>query len=234
MRKLILMTAAACLACTGLAQAAMINEFVANDSSTDDHEFIELCGNPGESLDGLAIFLIEGESSAGTIDRIIDLNGYALGASGKFLIGDPNVNPDLEMAPGWIENGGNNILLVMNWNASVGDDIDTDDDCVEDVGVSIGEIVDGIGYGNVGDCINYFGIPSIGPDGIYDPAGGARCDDCAGDWNIICLDGTEPGGGPCLGDDGYLVPNATPGEVNACTPVADEPESWGSLKSMYR
>lgn len=227
----------------GSAGAVLVNEFVANDISTDDYEFIELCGDPGESLGNLTVVLIEGETSKGTIDRIIPLAGYTMGANGYFVIGDPLVNPDLEMAAGWIENGGNNILLLADFDAEqfpVGTDIDAEDDCIADF--SIGTVVDGVGYGygyEAADCITYYGIPDLGPDGTYDPAGGARCDDCdeAGEWYMICMNGTQPesdGGIECLEDDGYYIGWATPGAPNDCSPVSNEGSTWGDLKAQYR
>jgi hypothetical protein len=244
MRKImftVLMTA--CLAFVGAANAVVINEWVSNDTSTDDREFIELCGMPGESLDGLTIVLVEGEGTgSGIIDKIISLNGYVVNAMGYFVIGDAAVNPDLELAAGWIENGGNNILLLADFDEQlypIGTDIDAEDDCVADF--SIGTVVDGVGYGRPDlvppDCIVYYGIVGVGPDGSYDPAGGARCDDCdaiGGEWYIICLNGTEPTDPGCTVADGYYISYATPGASNACAPVSNEASSWGGVKSMYR
>jgi hypothetical protein len=222
------------------AHAAYINEFVANDTGPDDREFVELCGVPGAVLDGLTLVLIEGDitSNPGVIDEAVDLTGYTMGQNSKFVIGGAAVNPDLEMPDGWIENGGNNILLVENFSAQVDDDVDLDDDCVVDLGVDIGTITDGIGTGrpNEGDCVTYFGIPAIGPDGSFDPAGGALCDDCdyvTPEWLIICLDGTDPTSDPCT-QPPYRVSRATPGEPNLCAPAPLERSSWGSLKSRYR
>ncbi len=242
MRKIMLtVLMAACLAIAGAANAVVINEWVSNDISGDDHEFIELCGNPGESLDGLTIVLVEGEgASSGLIDNIISLNGYSVGATGYFVVGDAAVNPDLELADGWIENGGNNILLLADFDAGlypIGTDIDADGDCVADF--SIGTVVDGVGYGipDSGDCMTYYGITGVGPDGSYDPAGGARCDDCdavGGEWYIICLNGTESTGSGCTVEDGYYVSYATPGATNACSTVANQESTWGGVKDMYR
>jgi hypothetical protein len=229
----------------GTAQAVMINEWVSNDVSTDDYEFIELCGMPNESLDGLVVVLVEGEGSpaAGTIDRIIDLAGYSVGVSGYFVMGDAAVSPDLVLGAGFIENGGNNILLLSGFNAAlfpVGTDIDGDDDCVADF--PIGTVIDGVGYGygsSAADCAYYYGIPTVGPDGTFDPAGGARCDDCdfnGGQWFMICLNGTEPPptGTACLEADGYFIAFATPGAPNDCSPVPADQTTWGGLKELYK
>jgi hypothetical protein len=212
------------------AAGVTLNEWVSNDISSDDYEFIELIGEPATSLDGYSVALIEGEGTgAGVIDRVIDLTGYSIGASGLFVIGDPLVSPDLEMAPGFIENGGNNIILVQDIQQSQGTDIDTDDDGVEDL--AIGTVVDAVGYGSAGDYITYYGAVPVGPDGSYDPAGGAIC---YGVWVITCLDGTEPAGPGCALPD-YEVGYATPGLINDCLqPTATDDASWGAIKALYK
>ncbi len=234
MRKLLLISALVVCFVPATSGAVVINEWVSNDISTDDYEFIELCGTPGESLDGLSVILIEGESSKGMIDRVVGLTGYSIGANGYFVIGDPNVLPDIEMAPGFIENGGNTIVLVSGLLQPLGTDIDTDDDCVEDL--PIGTVIDAVSYGYgyaAADCITYYGAVPVGPDGNYDPAGGARCCDCTGEWAMICLNGTEPTGPGC--EDPYLVGFATPGAPNDCfVPTATEDASWTGVKAMYR
>lgn len=243
MRKVMISIMALAVICFGfgVANAVMINEWVSNDLSTDDYQFIELCGDPGESLDGLTIVMVEGEGTgAGLIDYVFDLTGYSITASGLFVMGNANVLPDYQIDGGFLENGGNNILLVQGFNSTEGTDIDVDDDCVADF--SIGTIVDGVGYGygyGAADCITYYGIPDVGPDGTYDPAGGARCDHCdliGGEWFMICINGTEPGptGSECLEADGYYIGWATPGQTNDCSPVPTENNSWGGLKSQYR
>jgi hypothetical protein len=235
MKKLLLALAVICLMAPA-SYALVINEWVSNDISTDDYEFIELCGTPNDVLDGLSIILIEGEGTGkGTIDRVIDLTGYALDANGYFVVGDPNVSPDIEMGAGFIENGGNTIVLVYGLQQAQGTDIDTDDDCIEDL--PIGTVIDAVGYGygyEADDCITYYGAVPVGPDGSYDPAGGARCCDCIGGWFMICLDGTEPTGPGCSLPD-YEVGYATPGGPNDCLSVSSvEPAHWGGIKALYR
>jgi len=233
MKKLLLIAFAVCIAAP--AYGVQINEWVSNDISTDDFEFIELYGNPGEDLTGLSIILIEGESSKGMVDQVISLDGYFTDAAGYFVVGDPLVSPDLEMSPGWIENGGNNIILVDGLEADVAagvTDVDLEDDCVEDR--TIGTIVDAVGYGygyEAADCITYYGAVPVGPDGNYDPAGGALC---CGYWAMICLDGTEPTGDGC-GLPDYEVGYATPGGPNDClAPSAVDNSTWGGVKALYR
>ena len=234
MKKLLLTLSLVCLLAPA-SQALLINEWVSNDISTDDHEFIELCGIPEDILDGLSIILIEGEGTGkGTIDRVIDLTGYALDANGYFVIGDAAVSPDITMADGFIENGGNSIILVYGLQQAQGTDIDTDDDCLEDL--PIGTVIDAVGYGrpDQGDCMTYYGAVPVGPDGSYDPAGGARCSDCVGDWYLICLDGTEPNGPGCSIPE-YQVGYATPGAANDCLePSSVDNTYWGGIKSLYR
>jgi hypothetical protein len=232
MKKLLLLALAVCVAAP--AYGLQINEWVSNDISTDDYEFIELYGSPFEDLTGLTIILIEGESTKGMVDQAISLDGYSTDAAGYFVVGDALVLPDLELTPGWIENGGNTILLVRDLEADVVagvTDVDVDDDCVEDR--TIGTIVDGVGYGfgyAAADCIYYGAVP-VGPDGSYDPAGGAWC---CGAWTMICLDGTEPTGPGCALPD-YEVDYATPGGPNNCLgPTAVDNSTWGGVKALYR
>jgi hypothetical protein len=227
---LIVLTIAVGLAGATGAAGVTLNEWVSNDIGSDDHEFIELLGEPATSLDGYSVALIEGEGTgAGTIDRVIDLTGYSIGASGFFVIGDPLVSPDLEMSTGFIENGGNNIILVQDILQAQGTDIDTDDDGVEDL--PIGTVVDAVGYGSVGDHITYYGAVPVGPDGSYDPAGGAVCYSV---WEMICLNGTEASGPGCALPD-YEVGYATPGAINDCLqPTATDDASWGTIKALYK
>ncbi len=236
MRKQLLILALVVCFVPTAGSAVVINEWVSNDTSTDDYEFIELCGTPLESLDGLSVALIEGEGTGkGTVDRIVDLTGYSIGAGGYFVIGDPNVSPDIEMSPGFIENGGNTIVLVDGITVGTGTDIDTDDDCIEDM--SIGTVIDAVGYGygySGDDCATYYGAVALGPDGTYDPAGGARCCDCTGEWGLVCMAATEPGGTACSAPD-YVVAWATPGAANDCfDPTATDNPSWTGVKAMYK
>jgi hypothetical protein len=235
MKKLLMV----CLASLCLATSAFalnINEFCANDVSTDDQEFIELTGDPGMSLNGYSIVLIEGEGTGkGVVDKIISLSGYTMPADGYFVIGDALTTPDLTQTAGFIENGGNNIILFQGTLAVVvGNDIDTDDDCVADVELGTGTVVDGVGYGynSADDCCTYYGIPAVGPDVTYDPAAAGLC---CGVWEMICLNHTEIPGLDCTGTGVYGITYVSPGAANLCVnPSAVEPSTWGGVKSMYK
>jgi hypothetical protein len=235
MKKLILV----CLATLGLATsgyALSLNEFCANDISTDDQEFIELVGDPGMSLTGYSIILIEGEGTGkGVVDNIISLAGFTMPADGYFVVGDALTNPDKTMTAGFIENGGNNIILFQGTvGVSVGNDIDTNDDCVADLVLGTGTVVDAVGYGynSADDCITYYGAIPVGPDVTYDPAAAGVC--CSG-WEMICLNHTEVPGIDCSGTGTYGITYVSPGAANLCVdPSAVEQSTWGSVKALYK
>lgn len=234
--------AVAAFATTAGAQSLSLNEFVLNDSSTDDHEFVEICGPAGFDLTGYSIVLIEGEgSSTGLIDRNFALTG-TIGASGFYTIGDAAVSPD-QVKGDTMENGGATILLVQGFSGSLGFDVDTDNDGNAD-GPFPGQIVDLIGTGrpSQGDAV-YYGAQQLGPDtgnggtSDFDVAGGARCGDCDGTWGFICLSGTEPTGTGCDVNNAFNPYNqefATPGMGNGCGTVSVEASTWGQAKSSYR
>jgi len=225
----------------------LINEWASNNPGTDEWEFVELVGVPFTLLDNLSIVLIEGEGSGkGVVDRIIDLTGYTIPDDGYFVIGDANVNPDLQMPINFIENGGNNILLVEGVSVTVNQDIDVDDDGIEDMPIGLA-VFDGVGYGTPTgpdpDAITYCGAWPVGPDYQYDPAAGARCSifwcTQVPIWATLCMAGTIPGG--VCDFAGYDVEFATPGAPNACSagPVSVgeaglELSTWGRIKATYR
>ncbi|MBZ0266535.1 hypothetical protein K8I85_00130 [bacterium] len=229
-----LVVVGASLALAAAASAQTLNEVVSNDISTDDHEFVEICAQPGTDMGGLTLVEIEGDatSSTGTIDKAIALGGV-VGASGFFTIGHAAITCADMLLDASIENGGKTILLVSGFSASVGMDIDANDDGIADG--PIGTILDAVGMGSVGD-LTYYGAPFVGPDGSFDPAGVARCGDCDGDWGMICLDGTEPTGTACTlgGDPAYVEDFASPCAANSCGTVSVDESSWGGTKALYR
>nr|WP_246414156.1 ExeM/NucH family extracellular endonuclease [Microbacterium thalassium] len=162
--------------------------------STDstDVEYLELYGTPGASLAGLSILDVEGdiESPQGRIDRRLDLPSDAvLGPNGYYLIANTltadtyGVAPDLEIANNFFENSTSTVALVQT--ASLGTKAvgDLVDDTIT--------VVDGFAStdGGAGDA-GYFGLPVLGPDGSYFPAGWGRVvagvdTDTAADWELL-------------------------------------------------
>jgi hypothetical protein len=220
----------------------VLNEIVVNDVSTDTHEFFEICGDPGSSLTGLTLVVIEGEGTpAGTIDIAIGLTGV-VPANGLYVLGTAALGcQNQTMSANVVENGGETILLVSGFSSSVGTDVDPENDGVANF--SIGTIVDGLGFRlpSSGD-LTYYGVQNLGPDtgtdgtANFDVAGAARCADCTGAWGIICLDGTE--GAPVCDTNNpftdYNVSNATPCGPNACPPISVDQSTWGGVKGKYR
>jgi hypothetical protein len=237
-----LLSAACVLGLPSPGLAVSLNEVVVNDVSTDDREYVEICGTPGESLTAYRLVVIEGEGTGkGVIDVAIALTGV-VPANGLYVVGDAGVTcANQTMAASTLENGGETILLVLGFTGSVGMDVDANDDCVAEG--SIGTIVDGIGFAvpSSGDC-TYYGVPVLGPDkgsdGLqnFDVAAAGRCGDCTGGWSMICLDGTEgaPVCAPNPANPDYIITHATPCAVNACPPISVEETSWGLIKGAYR
>lgn len=126
------------------AQSMFISEMFWNQVGADQGgEFIELQGPANGSLAGHYVVIMDGDAtSAGAVDKVIDLGTYSFGANGLLLIRDTadvllpgpdfltnvvifDFNPD-------IENGTNTILFGFGTPPAVGDDIDVDNDGVVD------------------------------------------------------------------------------------------------------
>jgi len=208
--------------CAQVATPILINEVLADPDGSDTKEYVELLGPPSAPLDGLWLVVIEGQTaSKGGIDAAIDLTGYTIPPDGYFVLGDAGLSdpppplfdpPDLLLgASNSFENGSQTLLLVENYEAPPGDDVDADKDGTADG--TIGTIVDAVGLvGGYGypDYAVYFGAPEVGPQAGAFPGGVARIPtgvdtDTAADWSFLSrlLDGSD-GGKP-----------ATPGWANA-------------------
>lgn len=66
----------------------LLNEIVVNPQGADEpFEFIELKGNPGNTLNNIYVCVFEGDSaSAGNCDLVIPINNITLGSNGLLLI----------------------------------------------------------------------------------------------------------------------------------------------------
>jgi hypothetical protein len=223
----VLCAALVVLALPASADFLVINEAFTSMTGTDTQEYVELCGTPGMDLSSYSLITIEGDSPAsGLVDKRWNLSGV-MPADGFFVIGCNAVaNVDLAIgASDQFENGSETILLVQNCTVATGTDVDTDNNCVEEIGV--GTVVAGVAFNDAGagDC-TYFGAFVSPPDGTFRAAGIARCTDCVGDFRIMCFNIT--------GCDVALYSNATPGVPNDCPFVGTEDTSWGSVKNLFR
>jgi hypothetical protein len=207
-----------------IAGAATINEIRVDQAGTDDDEYFELLGQPGESLDGLTYITIgDGTGGSGVIEAVVDLSGLSIPADAHFLAVEATYTAacgdvaDL-VADINFENSDNvTHMLVTNFTGAPGDDVDIDEDGV----------IENPLWDSIVDCIALIETPgtgeftycgnTVGPDGTYAVAHAVVCD---GYWNVGAFD-------LCVLD--------TPGfpNVDACV-VSTEETSFGSLKSLYR
>jgi endonuclease/exonuclease/phosphatase family metal-dependent hydrolase len=190
----------------------LINEVSLRQAApTETLEFIELQGAAGQSLSGLSVVVIEGEAgqNPGRVDAVWALSG-AMPAGGYYLLGDSALSPDWTIGGSSVlENGTQTILLVQNTTATLGEDVDTNDDGTADV--TIGTIKDSIALRDAAaGGRTYFSAPVFGPVLGSLPAGAARCPNAVdtnttADWLPLSL--TQDG------VDGGVVP--TPRAANA-------------------
>jgi len=207
-----------------IAGAVTLNEIRIDQSGTDNDEYFELAGMPGESLDGLTYVVIgDGAGGSGVIETAVDLDGEVIGMSGYFLAvestwtGTCGTTQDLTTTLNFENSDNVTHLLVSNFSGAEGDDIDVDDDGTIDnplwtAVVDCVAIIETVGSGDLTYCDT-----TIGPDGSYVPGQVLICDNywIIGGFNFCDYD--------------------TPGlsNVDACV-VGVEETSFGTLKSLYR
>ncbi len=155
-------------------QATVINEFVGSTTSTDA-EFIEIYGEPGASLAGLSLIVVESDaiSTNGNIDKQFDFADDAvIGDNGFYLVTSPQaenvygVTGNASIANNFIENSSYTLALVETTSIT-GTTVSGSEVVVDAVGVSDGGVEDSF----------FFDAPVIGPDGSFLPAGGRRIED---------------------------------------------------------
>ncbi len=179
----------------------VINEFVADHAGSDTNEFVEVFGSANSDLSNFFVLEIEGDGSgAGVLDEIIQV--------GTTDAGGFWVTP---YAAGMLENGTITLLLVTDLSgATVGQDLDTDNDGVFDT-TPWTSIVDSVGVTDSGSGdVNYSSVVlSPGYDGnSFRPGGASRIPngvdtDTIADWMRNDWDGEGfPGftGTPVVGE----------------------------------
>lgn len=225
---------ALCLA-PAMASGIVINEVVASHTGTDNREFIELCGTPGQALTDIYLVVVEGDtgvSNPGNLDRVTNLSTASIPADGYFVAGDNGVlNLDFSLGTqDYFENSTETILIVYATTPPVvNTDIDTNNDGVPEI--SIGTIIDGVCLRDTGTMdFCYYGVPSVGPDGSNFPAGTQRCPDCTGSFSkMMCFTY------PITLCSGGTYANPSPGTTNTdCPVVSTEETTWGNVKGLFR
>ena len=199
-----------------------INEIRIDQPSTDNDEYFELTGDPGESLEGLTYVVIGDASDAGVgggIEAIVDLSGLSVPADGFFLAVEdtftlvPLGDADLVLVPNGInfENSDNvTHMLVTGFTGSSGDDVDDDDDGVIDPDAPWTSILDCVALVETPDSGELiYCETTVGPDGSYVPGHARSCPDGSGSWLIGQFD-------PAGGDDTPGAANSCPGPGGAC------------------
>jgi hypothetical protein len=111
-RNLVLLTAAIALVAIPAHAVPVINEIDANQTgSTDLFEFVELAGPSNLSLNGLVVVFFNGSTDTSYLS--FDLDGYQLGPTGYFLIGNTSVvpTPDIIFPHTTLQNGADAVAL---------------------------------------------------------------------------------------------------------------------------
>jgi hypothetical protein len=153
----------AALCCGGMAQAQFtISEMLFNPGGADDGgESIEFAGLPSTPMTGWFLLIIDGDgTSAGILDKVIDLSAYSTGTNGLMLLRDtvavlspaPDVNTAVfvsgtvtDFTPD-IENGANTLLLGFGVPPAVNSDLDVGDDGTLDAPLATFTVVDAVSY----------------------------------------------------------------------------------------
>src|SRR5215212_7521519 len=93
---LLLLIASFTLIAASAGAVPVINEIDANQTgSTDPFEFVELAGPANLSLNGLVVVFFNGNTD--TSYRSFDLDGFQLGPTGYFLLGNTGVIPTADI-----------------------------------------------------------------------------------------------------------------------------------------
>ena len=186
--------------------SVFINELRTDQPDSDSDEYFELVGAPGESLDGLSYVVIgDGEGGSGVVEAVIDLTGHVIPEDGFFLAAEPtfdSVAPDLMASLNFENNDNVTHLLVRDFDAAVGDDLDTNDDGMLDARpwTSVLDSLALVGPEN-GDQV--YSDTQIGPNGDFVPGHVFRVLDQEGEFRT----------------GGFTFPDAdTPGASNI-TPI---------------
>ncbi|MEM6705521.1 MAG: lamin tail domain-containing protein [Acidobacteriota bacterium] len=183
--------------------SARLSEIRIDQPSTDNDEYFELTGTPGETLDGLTYLVIgDGTGASGVIESVTDLTASAIDANGFFVAAESTFTigaADLTTTFNFENSDNVTHLLVQDFTGADGTDLDTDDDGTLDATpwsliVDCVALIESVGSGDLTYCPT-----SVGPDGTFVPGHPVLC---PGGWEAGAFD-------PASGED-------TPGAENLC------------------
>ncbi len=160
-----------------------INEIRIDQPGSDDDEFFELKGDPGQDLTNIYYIVIgDGSGGSGVVESVTDLTGSFVPPSGYFLAAESSFSlgtADLTTTLGF-ENGDNvTHMLVEGFTGTLQDDLDLNDDGFLDTQpwASVIDVVSLVRSPYSGDktySMQFFGA-SVGPDGTFVPGHSFKC-----------------------------------------------------------
>jgi hypothetical protein len=192
---------AICLAFADRSQAIVINEIDANQTgSTDLQEFVELSGPANFSLNGYVVVFINGATDASYLS--FDLDGYQLGNTGFFLLGNAGVvpTPDIIFPTTTLQNGADAVALYLG-NAS---------DFPLGTPATTTNLIDAIVYGGSNNPIDTTLLASLGQSTQYI------------DTDTTSISRVPNGTGP-------FTENTVPTPMNSGIPQVPEPSTFALL-----
>ena len=182
-----------------------INEIRIDQPSSDNDEYFELFGTPGESLDGVSYVVIgDGATGDGTVEFVLDLSGNVFDGNGLFTVAEGTFSlatADLVATLNFENSDNVTHLLATNFTGTAGDDLDTDDDGTIDFSpydeiISSVALIETVGSGDA-----VYSTVQVGPSGTFVPAHVFLCDDGwqIGEFDIALNTDTPTAANDCVG-----------------------------------
>ena len=175
-----------------VSEPIVLNEIVVSTTGTD-FEFVEIVGEAGASLDGIALIQIDGD---GDVRSVLDFSGKSIGDNGFFLAASAQaeqsfgVTGNQQFANNTFTNTSSTYLLVEGFDGDATGDLDTNDDGVLDIKDFTG-VLDAVALIDDDTPLTYEDATVIGPDGSFLAPGAAREPDGTGDWVMKGFFSTE-------------------------------------------